>query len=395
RAGGRDGIARRAAAPGLGVPAAPVPGDLSSGRHRAANTCPNQPSRFQDALRDACSIPRQLEYPAAIAGARMKLGSARLLMCCLWLPPAGWAQVAAPEEDPEVVSLRTEFEHGKYEDVLQRAASRINRGNLTEQELIELHKLAGLSAFYLRKMAQAENHLVAVIQIDPDYSLDPFLVAPPAIQYFEKLRAEHSRELEAIREQRRLRAERLRREAEDRERARREAEEQRRRLSNRITVERVENRSYLVNFLPFGAGQFQQGRTREGVILAATEGVLAVTSVIAYFAYRAQIKDIPTTVNGYVGGNGTYTFTQHGIPADRWREANAWRITQYASGGGFWLTYALGVVDALIHHKDQVVTRTEVEVPSPAPAASDNPERPKARVVPARGGVGAGVSLAF
>ena len=326
----------------------------------------------------------------------MRIRSAGLLVCCLWMPRPGSGQVPVPEEDPEVVSLRHEFEHGKYEEVLQRAASRINRGSLTEQELIDLHKLAGLSAFYLKKMPQAETHLVALIQLDPDYSLDPFLVAPPAIHYFEKLRADHRGELEAIREQKRLRAERLRREAEDRERARREAEEQRRRLEQQVTVERVETRSYVVNFLPFGAGQFQQGRTGPGVIFAATEGVLAVTSIIAYFAYSAQIKERSTTVTGFVGNNGTYTFTERGIPADRWREANAWRITQYTAGGGFWLTYGIGVVDALIHHRDQVVTRTivvEPPAPAPTPVAPERP--PKARLVPAPNGVGAGVSLAF
>jgi hypothetical protein len=320
------------------------------------------------------------------------------LVVSLFTVRAASAQVPPPQEDPEVVSLRTEFEHGKYVDVLQRANSRINRGNLTEPELTELHKLAGLSAFYLKKMPQAENHLVAVIQLDPDYSLDPFLVAPSAIRYFEKLRSDHSGELEAIREQRRLRAERLRREAEDRDRARREAEEQRRRieqLSNRVTVERVETRSYVVNFLPFGAGQFQQGRTKLGVIFAATEGVLAVTSIIAYFAYSAEITDRTTTLNGFVGNTGSYSFTEHGIPIARWRHANAWRIVKYSAGGGFWLTYAIGVVDALVHHKDQVVTRTGVEPPVEPTPAPPPQERPKARLIPAPAGVGAGVSLTF
>jgi hypothetical protein len=320
------------------------------------------------------------------------------LVVSLLTARAGWAQVPPPQEDPEVVSLRTEFEHGKYDDVLQRANSRINRGNLTDQELTELHKLAGLSAFYLKKMQQAESHLVAVIQLDPDYSLDPFLVAPSAIRYFEKLRSDHSGELEAIREQKRLRTERLRREAEDRERTRREAEEQRRRieqLSNRVTVERVETRSYVVNFLPFGAGQFQQGRTKLGIIFAATEGVLAVTSIIAYFAYSAEITDRTTTLNGFVGNTGSYSFTETGIPASRWRHANAWRITKYTAGGGFWLTYAIGVVDALVHHKDQVVTRTVVQPPVEPTPTPPRQEGPKARLIPAPGGVGAGLSLTF
>ncbi len=304
----------------------------------------------------------------------------------IWTDGA-WAQeAAAVDSNTELANLQRGFQYGRYEEVLKRAIQRIDHGNLSEQELIELHKYAGLSAFYLKNMQQAERHLVALIELDPDYALDPFVVPPAATKYFDQLRKDRAQELNSIREQRRLRSERLQREAEERQRAQRDAEEQRRRLeqlSSRVTVRTVETRSYLVNFLPFGAGQFQQGRNQLGVIFAATEGVLAVTSIIAYFAYAAQIRERTTTVDGRVGTSGTFSFTEQGIPADRRSEATAWRNLKYGAGGAFWVAYGIGVLDALYHHQDQVVsssvTQAAISPATPAPVPRSGEARPELR----------------
>src|SRR5215472_1284210 len=122
-----------------------------------------------------------------------------------WTNPAG-GQAAVP--DIEVARVRTEFAYGNYADVVKRASERIDRGNLSEADVIELHKYAGLSAFYLNHKPEAERHLWALLQLDPDYSLDPFVVPPPAIAYFEGLRKQHGAQLSAIREERRRSAER-------------------------------------------------------------------------------------------------------------------------------------------------------------------------------------------
>jgi tetratricopeptide (TPR) repeat protein len=311
------------------------------------------------------------------------------LALAIWAQGA-WAQEsAAVDPNAELANLQRGFQYGRYEEVLKRAAQRIDRGNLSEQELIELHKYAGLSAFYLKNMQQAQRHLVALSELDPDYALDPFVVPPAAMKYFDQLRKDRAQELNSIREQRRLRSERLQREAEERQRAQRDAEDQRRRLeqlSSRVTVRTVETRSYLVNFIPFGAGQFQQGRNQLGVVFAATEGVLALTSIIAYFAYAAQIRERTTTVDGRVGPSGTFSFTEQGIPADRRSEAAAWRNLKYGAGGAFWLAYVIGVVDALYHHQDQVVS-SSVTQPATSPA-TPAPE-------PVSNGIGAGLRLSF
>src|SRR6476646_7301757 len=116
--------------------------------------------------------------------------SARLLttalLCCL--AQLASAQTPAPAPDPDVVSIRSDYEFGKYDDALKRARERIDRGGLSEDQTLELHRIAGLSAFNLGKPEDAERHFGAVLRLDPDYAMDPFTVPPPAIALFEKIR---------------------------------------------------------------------------------------------------------------------------------------------------------------------------------------------------------------
>lgn len=260
--------------------------------------------------------------------------------------------------DPEIARAKTDFQYGNYAEALKRASERIDRGNLSDAELIELHKYAGLSAFYLKQKPEAQRHLWALLQLEPDYSLDPFVVPPPAIAFFDALRKERAGQLDQIREERRRRAERIR-ETQERERARVEAEQQRRQLEELARqAARVRPQNLAVNFLPFGAGQFQQGRTNVGIIFAATEGVLALTSIAAYFAYDSLLREQSITLDERLTPDGTYMLSERGIPTnpiDRRHQAIVWRNVKYISGGAFWVTYAVGVIDALIHHKSQLV----------------------------------------
>lgn len=323
-------------------------------------------------------------------------------------PAVGQAVTPA---DSELARIRTDFEYGKYAEVLERAAARIVRGKLSESEAIELHKYAGLSAFYLRKQPQAESHLWALLQLDPDYALDPFVVPPPAIAYLESLRKQRSQQLDAIREQRRMGAERLSAESQERARSRAEAELQRRRieeLSQRLNEAPIPARSMALNFVPFGIGQFQQKRTRAGVLFAVTEGVLAATSIAAYLFYDALIQNMPVTVDDRLTPDGTFTFYVRGIPSDRHQRASVLRTIKYGSAAAFFVVYGIGVGDAIIHHRDPVAPAA---APPSAEAVSSNPgdsqlgvvsrslpderEPPRVFVAPIAGGLSAGITLRF
>jgi tetratricopeptide (TPR) repeat protein len=322
----------------------------------------------------------------------------RCLVLLLLLGLRAPARASSEEPvDPEVPALRASYEYGRYEEVIERAGSRIDRGLLSEEELAELHKLAGLSAFNLGRTGDAERHFRALLRLDPDFKLDPFAVPPPVVEYLEGIREEMAAELELVRQERRLRLERERTETERRERERVAAEEQRRRLevlSRQVTVRRVEKRSFLVNFVPFGAGQFQQGRNGLGTVLAATEGALAVTSVIAFFAYESLFETGKVVVDDI--RRPTEVPVRY-IPTERLPQAKGWQWLKWGSAMGFYALYTAGVVDALVQHQEQVVETSIEEIPSPPPPAAPADTALKARlhILPLPGGAGAGFSLAF
>lgn len=323
------------------------------------------------------------------------------LLLCLLSALLAPVQARAQDSDTELAGIRAAFEYGKYAEVLQRTSARIDRGNLSEEQLVDLHELAGLAAFNLQRMGDAERHFSALLRLEPDHSLDPFVVPPPAVAYFDKLKERLDSELDFVRQERRLRQERLRVEAERRERERLAAEEQRRRaeaMARQVTVRTVEKRNFLVNFVPFGAGQFQQGRSSLGIVFAASEGALAVTSVIAYFAYEALFETDTVVVDDVLTETGKATLTVRYIPTNRARQADTWRLLKIGSAAGFYTVYALGVADSLYHHDDQVVTTTIEERPAPPPSAprpKESGSSARLRLFPTSGGLGAGLSLTF
>ncbi|MGZ6071052.1 MAG: hypothetical protein ACXWK8_07525 [Myxococcaceae bacterium] len=315
-------------------------------------------------------------------------------LVALWLllvsvSPALAQQGPAPGEASDLAAVQSEFEFGHYRDVLERAERRIDRGAVDEASLVQWHKLAGLAAFNLKRTEQAQRHINALLRIDPDFALDPFVYPPTAVAFVEKQRTALAAELDRIRAERRAADAAAKRAAEERAALAREAEEQRRQIeqmSRQVTVRTVERRSFLVNFVPFGAGQFQQGRVAAGTGFAIAEALLAITSIVAYFAYGSMIETRTVTLDNRQGGPTTITET--GIPANRTEEANVWRTLKIGAGLGFYGVWAAGVADAIIHHQDPVVT-TRIETPPPPPPP------PQARIGPGPGMLGASVTIRF
>ncbi|WP_306817760.1 hypothetical protein [Archangium lipolyticum] len=307
---------------------------------------------------------------------------------------SGTVLAADEPVDPEVNALRASYEYGRYAEVLDRAGSRIDRGRLSDKDLAELHKLAGLSAFHLNRSEDSSRHFRALLRLEPDFNLDPFSVPPPAVAWLDGIREQMSAELELVRQERRLRVERERAENERRERERVATEEQRRRveeLSRQVMVREVEKRSYLVNFVPFGAGQFQQGRTGMGTLFAAAEGALAITSILSFFAYDSLIETRKVTVDDI---HGPKDLTVSYIPTARKPQATLWKRLKWGTAGGFYAVYAAGVVDALVNHQDQVVVQTHLETPPSTPPRS-TPPAANLHLYPTPGGAGVGFTLAF
>ena len=249
-------------------------------------------------------------------------GAGWVLLALLVAAPAQAQGTPAAGEEADLAAVQSEFEFGHYREVLERSERRIDRGGIDEASLVQWHKLAGLAAFNLKRTEQAQRHIAALLRLDPDFALDPFVYPPPAVAFVEKQRQALAPELDRIRAERRAQAAAAKRAAEERAALAREAEEQRRQIeemSRQVTVRTVEKRSFLVNFVPFGAGQFQQGRVAAGAGFAIAEALLGITSIVAYFAYGSLVDTRTVTVENRFPGAAPIVET--GIPANREDEA--------------------------------------------------------------------------
>jgi hypothetical protein len=315
----------------------------------------------------------------------------------LWL---GAAPAPAPEDAAlraDLAALAAAYEYGRYAEVLTRSNARIDGVGLDAASLIELHKLAGLSAFNLHRQDEAERHVAALLRLDPDFSLDPFVYPPLSVAFVEKQRRTMAAELEFLREQRRQRDAAAKLAAEERAALARETEAQKRELeemSRQITVRTVEKHNVLVNFVPFGAGQFQEGRVGVGAGFAIAEGVLAIASIVGYFVYGSLITSRTIQVDTFPGTS--QTIVQTGIPASRANEAQTWRVVKVTSGIGFYAVYVAGVLDALLHYQAEVVTTHVETLSSPATTPSPGVVVPRVELAPAPpGSVGLGLGMRF
>lgn len=328
---------------------------------------------------------------------RVRLSIPLLALALFLAPPDARAQ-AAPTRELEAV--RSLFNAGNYAEALARARQAMAVVNFAEAERVELLKMAGLSAFALGDQPATEQLFYQLLLLNPDYVLDPFAAAPPAIRTFEEVRRKNADALNLARQQLALREERLKREAEERERERVRAEEQRRRLDALSRTQRtVVEKPFVVNFLPFGAGQFQQGRTGLGVLFATTQGALAATSVVAFIAIEGLFQNQTIEKDGMLGvPDGKVTITVRRIPEARRTERDVWTAVKYASGGAFYALWGVGIVDAVVHHQAQVVTEQPIVLPPPAaePGAKGAPSAQLTPFLfPTQGGLGGGFTLNF
>lgn len=139
-------------------------------------------------------------------------------------------------------------------------------------EQVRAFELLGLSHWYLGQNDASKRYFRRMILVNPDKELDPRLVPPPIIEFYEDLRQDLAEDIK------RSEAE-LRKRIEEEERQRRE----RNALIKEVTYK--EN-SLVVALLPFGVGQFQNGDETLGWIFLTAE-VAAITLSVS-FLYAAE-----------------------------------------------------------------------------------------------------------
>jgi len=207
----------------------------------------------------------------------------------------------------------------------------------------EAHVLLGAAQFESGNLERAEDEFENALRIDPERTITTLTFSTGAVRLFERLRTEQQARMERDAERRRL------------------AEAAERLEAYRKSLIVYETRPYYVNFVPFGAGQFQQRRTGPGILFATAQGVTGAASA-GVFLYLA----------------GTYGLVSNKVPLADGPFVRRLQQIEIGTGVAFLGFYAWGVIDSLLHYQprqqiqgdDSLIPPDLLRPSTPAPATS-------------------------
>lgn len=212
----------------------------------------------------------------------------------------------------------------------------------SDHQMVQAHRILGVAYLFENQQDEAAEEFRRLLQIAPDYHFDPLLDPPEVVDFFNKIRKDYETELGQL--------EAKRREA---ERARQRDQEQceKVRAGPKFIERRVGRNSFVVNFFPFGAGQFQNGQRKKAWAFLSAESLLAAVSVgalatnLAVYGFRPQ-----RSCRVDVGDTGCPPeYIDHtGEDRSRWLTR-----VQVASGAMFFGAVAWGIVDAMYFYQSE------------------------------------------
>jgi hypothetical protein len=181
---------------------------------------------------------------------------------------------------------------GDYDRAAELAGAVVATEGAAKADFAEAHRLLGLAHYFRGNTVIAEEEFLAYLKLDLDGRLDPSVVPPEAIAFFEDVRARHAAELRRLRPRQR--------------------------------------RYAWLNLLPPG-GQIQNKQYSKAWVIGGAEVALAATHLTTFFMLRSWCSDNDNTCTS--GGTD--------IP-DRARKV---RTVNYLSGAALIGVYVYGVID--------------------------------------------------
>jgi tetratricopeptide (TPR) repeat protein len=232
----------------------------------------------------------------------------------------------------------------------------------SEGQIVQAHRMLGVAELFQGDSDAAAQEFRKLLQLQPDYRFDPLLDPPQVIDLFNGVLRAHEAEVENL-------------EAKQREavRARQRDREQCEKLRAGPTVieKRFGRNSFLLNFVPFGAGQFQNGHRRKGWAFLAVQTSLAAASVAVLTTNFALYGFRP--VRGCRYDTGAAPCPPQDIDHTDENRSRWLMRTQIATGAAFFAAVAWGIVDALYYFRAEIPLdpapsgQTTVRVPRPVP----------------------------
>lgn len=236
------------------------------------------------------------------------------------------------------------FDRGEYKRAIEILAPLLYPDIRLESDsqIVQVHRMLGVAHLFEGAEANAAQEFRKLLQVRPDYRFDPLLDPPQVVDFFNGVRREDEAEVAQL--------EAKRREVEQaRERDRVECEKVR--GGPAIIERKVGRNSFAVNFLPFGAGQFQNGHRRKGWAFLIGESTLAAVSVGAFASNLALYGLRPKLGCKYDTGGLP-------CPPEDWDHTGENRSrfllrTQVTTGALFFAAAAWGILDAVYFYKPE------------------------------------------
>ncbi len=262
------------------------------------------------------------------------------LLVILLFSPAG-SGLASPADG--LRDAENSYLYGDYPRVIRKLTPLVEPDILLPEpnQQARAYELLGLAHYFVDDQAASQKFFERLIRLRPDRRLDPVLIPPPAVAFFEEIKASLAKEIASTREA-------LRKEQ--------EAEEERRRraLSTEV-VREVRINSQLEAVLPFGVGQFQNE-----------------DETLGYAFLTAEVIAISTSVGLYLGIENMRR------PDGRFASEDLGRVEslQYGQLTAGWLAVALVALGAA-HALYNFEPRSKIlspPLPSPPPLRGPSPE---------------------
>jgi hypothetical protein len=206
----------------------------------------------------------------------------------------------------------------------------------SEGQIVQAHRILGVAYLFEKDETEATHEFRRLLQIMPDYHFDPLLDPPEVVDFFNNVRKGYEAEIGDLE---------ARHKAMEQARQRDKEACDKFRAGPTVIERRVGRNSFTINFVPFGAGQFQNGHRTKGWALLVSESVLGAVSIGAFATNLAVYGFRPQRPCRYNVGSAA-------CPADEIDHTDENRSrwlsrVQVASGAMFFGAVALGVIDAL------------------------------------------------
>ena len=281
----------------------------------------------------------------------------------------------AAEAGAQTVDEQTEFKKGRYAyaaksyvdaDALFRKMLDPKTGTLRDKVLInEARMYWGATLIATGRKEQAMEQFDALLASDPKYEPDPTVFPLDVGRVFIDAQALYKKRLIEAEEEAKL-SEKQKRERE--EAAKKAQIERLRQLEILVGEEHViDHHSRWIALLPFGVGQFQNGKNGLGAFFLSAESLMLAGGIVTVPIYLYQLGQVRAVYQGV---------TDQGVAAVYDERANEARYANLIFYGALAVTAVAGVIEAQVSYVPDVSGVRPRKLPD-LPGVSPDAKPPK------------------